>query len=57
MNILNVTFKVTGSAGSNPEIKLEFKAMAAAKTFADLLPQIDRVETKVGDNNKGEEVQ
>ena len=32
VNILNVTFEVSGAVGSDPEIELKFTAMAAAKT-------------------------
>lgn len=47
VNILTVSFKVAGAVGSNPEIDLRFSAMAAAKTFTDLLQYVGQVQTGV----------
>ncbi len=47
LNVLNLAFKVVGSAGSSPNVSLEFTAMAAAKTFENLLPYLESVTTGV----------
>lgn len=43
VNILNLRFKLMGNvdAITNEEISMEFSAMAAAKTFTDLLPHVE----------------
>lgn len=38
--LINVTFKVIGQGGASAGLGLEFTAMAAAKTFKDLLPEL-----------------
>lgn len=40
INVLNVNFKVIGNASDEKPLSLKFSAMAAAKTFTDLLPQV-----------------
>ncbi len=40
INILNVSFKVIGNASDEKPLSLKFSAMAAAKTFTDLLPHV-----------------
>lgn len=47
VNVVNLAFKVIGAAGTSPNINLEFTAMAAAKTFNDLLPYLETISTKV----------
>lgn len=47
VNVLNVAFGVIGSEGSSCSLELKFSAMAAAYTFADLLPYIETVTTGV----------
>ena len=49
VNVLNVVFQVTGAVDANSDLDLEFTAMAAAKTFFDLLPYLS-VATGVRDN-------
>lgn len=40
-NILNVHFEAVGEAGSSTTLSLKFRAMAAARTFIDLLPYLE----------------
>ncbi len=40
VNILNLQLEVIGEQGSDNSISLDFSAMAAAKTFVDLLPYL-----------------
>ncbi|MBD3291079.1 hypothetical protein GF337_19885 [candidate division KSB1 bacterium] len=40
INILNVTFDVTGTEGQSGSIDLEFSALTAASTFMNLLPYL-----------------
>jgi hypothetical protein len=47
INILNVIFEVIGSEGARSDLKLEFSAMAAANTYADLLPYLQTAQTGV----------
>ncbi len=41
VNVLNLKFKVIGKPGVRSAVKLSFTAMAAAKTFENLLPYLD----------------
>ncbi|MCH7722336.1 MAG: hypothetical protein IIC76_03205, partial [Bacteroidetes bacterium] len=41
VNVLNLKFKVIGKPGVRSALKLSFTAMAAAKTFENLLPYLD----------------
>ncbi len=41
VNILNLQFKVAGTPGADPGLSLKFSAIAAARTFTDLLPYLD----------------
>ena len=43
VNVLNVKFECIGSRDSKSSLNLEFFAMAAAYTFADLLPYVETV--------------
>ena len=47
INILNVQFQVIGAEGSQSDLKLDFSAMAAAKTFTNLLPFVQTLQTGV----------
>ena len=47
VNIFNATFKLVGDANISSLVKLEFTAMSAAKTFTDLLPNVEVVEHQV----------
>jgi len=47
VNILNVLFEVVGSEGAQSDLKLDFSAMAASNTFADLLPFLQAATTGV----------
>ncbi|MFQ5649747.1 MAG: FlgD immunoglobulin-like domain containing protein [bacterium] len=38
VNLLNVQFKVVGETGASSALSLEFRSLAASRTFADLLP-------------------
>jgi len=42
VNILNLQFKVLGENGSSSSISMDFSAMAAAITFVDLLPNLQK---------------
>lgn len=46
-NILNLNFKVIGTAGSSTSLSLSFSAMAAALTFQDLLPYLEAQEQSI----------
>ncbi len=41
VNILNLQFKVAGTPGADPGLSLKFTALAAARTFTDLLPYLE----------------
>lgn len=41
VNILNLQFKVVGTPGADPGLSLKFSALAAARTFTDLLPYLE----------------
>ena len=47
IHILNVVFQVIGSEGSQCDIQLTFTDMMSAKTFHDLLPYMQSVQTGV----------
>ncbi|MGH7600358.1 MAG: FlgD immunoglobulin-like domain containing protein [bacterium] len=47
VNLLNVKFKVVGKSGAVSELSLHFSAMAAARTFNDLLPHLEQEATEV----------
>ena len=44
VNVLNLKLKVIGKSGVSSALKLSFTAMAAAKTFENLLPYLDNQE-------------
>ena len=48
VNVLNLKLKAIGKSGVSSALKLSFTAMAAAKTFEDLLPYLESNE----DNNR-----
>ena len=55
VNVLNLRLQVIGESGVSSAVKLSFTAMAAAKTFENLLPYMDNQEiisntVKVGSN-------
>jgi len=45
VNILNLQFKVVGTPGADPGLSLKFTALAAARTFSDLLPYLQLSES------------
>lgn len=45
VNILNLKFQVVGSAGEKSALSVGFTAMAAARTFTNLLPQVEIAES------------
>jgi hypothetical protein len=47
ISILNVSFQVIGTAGAKSDLDLEFSAMAAAKTFTNLMPYLQTAQTGV----------
>lgn len=49
VNLLNITFEVIGSEGSDSDLNIEFSAMSAALTFEDLLPQLEPLVTAIKD--------
>ena len=53
INVLNVKFKVIGASGTSCKLGLKFSAMAAAKTFEDLLPYLDSKEINSSSINIG----
>ena len=47
INLLNVQFQVIGAEASQSDLQLAFSAMAAAKTFTNLLPFVQTLQTGV----------
>ena len=53
INVLNLKFKVIGASGTSCNLGFKFSAMAAAKTFEDLLPYLDSKEINSSSINIG----
>lgn len=47
VNILNLQFKVSGQPGAESELSMNFSAMAAAGSFANLLPRLEVSQSKI----------
>ncbi|MCK6621082.1 MAG: T9SS type A sorting domain-containing protein [Calditrichia bacterium] len=45
VNILNLKFQVVGDAGAKSSLSVSFTAMAAARSFTNLLPQVEIAES------------